>query len=144
LFIAESASILRASTSPWRKPDLERAQKYAIVFARYHAFLVRLSAPTYCAPLHASAERWLEALDLLSGGVAQALEQGQIAEVDALVRAASEAHIKLRTFQRTHAQTGEGIRKMFRQRPRAGPPRRRRQPGLRAEKRPLRPLRTAR
>jgi hypothetical protein len=120
-FIAESASLLRASPSPWRKADPEVARRYAAAFEKYGAFLRGLTVPSYCVPLHRYACAWLESLETLSAAIGPTVEAGDPNELDALVRKSSEAQIRLRTFQRMHARTIEGIKKLFQDRPRPVP-----------------------
>jgi hypothetical protein len=116
-FIAEAASLLRRPQSPWLKPDRTKAHKYAVYFHQYGRFLAAQNPPLYCVPLHDATAAWLHALELLSLGVSDAIAAGNADELESLVRGASEAQIRLRTVQRMHGRTMDGLKKLYEQRP---------------------------
>jgi hypothetical protein len=116
-FIAESASLMRASPSGYRAPDRVKAHKYAVFFHQYGRFLAAQKCPAYCTPLHDATAAWLQALELLSGAVNDAIAAGDVKEMETLVRGAGEAQIRLRTVQRMHGRTLDGLKKLFAERP---------------------------
>jgi hypothetical protein len=116
-FIAESASLVRAGNSVGRAPDRVKAHKYAVFFHQYRRYLGAQKPPPYCAPLHDATSAWLQALELLSQAVSDAIAASDAAEMETLVRGASEAQIRLRTVQRMHGRTMDGLKKLFAQRP---------------------------
>jgi hypothetical protein len=116
-FIAESASLMRPANGLVRSPDRVRAHKYAVLFHQYGRFLAAQKPPAYCAPLHDSTAAWLQALELLSGAVSDAIAARDVSEMETLVRGASEAQIRLRTVQRMHGRTLAGLKELFARRP---------------------------
>lgn len=117
-FIAESASLMRTADRVGRSPDRVKAHKYAVFFHQYGRYLAAQKHPPYCAPLHDATAAWLRVLELLSQEVSNAMAADDVNEVEALVRNAGEAQIRLRTVQRVYGKTLEGAKKLFAERPR--------------------------
>ena len=124
-FVGTTASVLRTSPRLTDSSDVRSAYGFADRFAKLHHHLNGLVPPSTCIPLHDAAVSWLEALDLLSNAVPPCLQRKAVKELEALAREASEAQIRLRTFQRVHVKTVAAMNEMFRTRPtaRRGPSR---------------------
>lgn len=117
-FIAESASLLRASPSRYRTADGLRAHKYAAMFDQYIRFVRGLNPPDYCVPLHGATIAWLESLAGLAMQVSTAIAGDDAGRLEAICRVAGEPQRKLAFAQRTRADTLAGLRKLFDDRPR--------------------------
>jgi hypothetical protein len=120
-FIAEAASLLRASPSPYRTADGKRAHQYASLFDQYVRFMRSLTVPDYCVPLHGATSAWLESLAGLSMDVAVSIQKNDPSGLERIVRAAGEPQLKLGTAQRTRLRTLEGLKKLFEDRPKPVP-----------------------
>jgi hypothetical protein len=116
-FIGTTASVLRTAPRLTDSTDVTTALGYAERFGKLRRHLSGLTPPITCMPLQDAATSWLEALDLLSSAVPPALERKSPKEMDALVREASEAQIRIRTVQRVHEKTVAAMNVMFRSRP---------------------------
>jgi hypothetical protein len=116
-FIAKTASMLRMAPNSLGPSESTTAAHLARVFSTLHGSLGQLTPPPHCDHLHNAAGGWLEALDLLAAAVLPAIEGKSVPELEAIVRAASEPQIKLRSFQRVHAKTMAHLGRMYRARP---------------------------
>src|SRR3712207_3833489 len=81
-FIAESASLVRAGHAVGRTSDRVKAHKYAVFFHQFGRYLAAQKAPAYCAPLHDATAAWLQALELLSAAVSEAITAEDANEVE--------------------------------------------------------------
>ena len=122
-FVGSLASRLRMAPEIAGARDVEKATRYAMGFSAMLHRLRALQPAQNCLAAHEAAIGWLEALDLLAEAVPIAIQARSVKDLDAIAREASEARIRLRTFERLHTQSLTTLRRLVHNRPRVRAPR---------------------